>query len=86
MRKRRTRCGGKKRKIPVGALRRGCRGSYTVEAAFLYPILVFLIAFVLTLSMNWYENVRQAAEDTEELRELDTRSDFLGNGGGLMVR
>ncbi len=86
MRKRRECLELRKKKTAAGALRCGCRGSYTVEAAFLYPILVFLIAFVLTLSMNWYENVQQAAEDTEELKELDTRSDFLENIGGLITR
>ncbi len=64
----------------------GCRGSFTVEAAFLYPIIVILIAFMLTLSMNWYQNVRQAAQDTEELRELDTRSYFLDNIGQIISR
>ncbi len=57
------------------------KGSFTVESAFLYPIIVLLIAFMLYLSMGWYQNVRQAAEDTEELRELDTRAGFLENIG-----
>ncbi len=61
-------------------IRRGrCRGSFTLEAAFLYPVIVLLIAFMLSLSVGWYQNVRQAAEDTEELRELDMRSYFLDN-------
>ncbi len=62
---------------------RGCRASFTVEAAFLYPIIVILIAFILYLSMSWYVTVRTAAEDTEELRELDTRTYFLDNIGEL---
>ncbi len=62
-------------------LRRGCRASFTVEAAFLYPIIVILIAFILYLSMSWYVTVRTASEDTEELRELDTRTYFLDNIG-----
>ncbi len=62
------------------------RGSFTVEAVFLYPILVLLIAFMITLSMNWYEKVDQAAGDTEELRELDTRSYFLENITQILSR
>ncbi len=73
---------GKKQK--EGLLRRGCRASFTVEAAFLYPIIVILIAFILYLSMSWYVTVRTASEDTEELRELDTRAYFLDNIGELL--
>ncbi len=62
------------------------KGSFTVEAAFLYPIIVLLIAFMLYLSMGWYQNVRQAAEDTEQLRELDTRSSFLESIGHILER
>ncbi len=57
--------------------RRARKGSFTVEAAFLYPVIVLLIAFMLYLSMDWYQNVERAAEDTQQLREMDTREDFL---------
>ena len=33
-------------------------GSYTVEAVFLMPMIIFLLAFVLYVSMDWYESVR----------------------------
>ncbi len=69
-----------------GLLRRGCRASFTVESAFLYPIIVILIAFILYLSMSWYVTVRTTAEDTEELRELDTRAYFLENIGELIEK
>ncbi len=65
---------------------RALKGSFTFEAAFLYSVIVILIAFMLSLSMNWYQNVRQAAEDTEELRELDTRSYFLDSVAQVIGR
>ncbi len=86
-------CGKRRKRIQQmtgkewrGAHRRGCRGSFTVEAAFLYPILILLIAFLLTLSIHWYENVQETAEDTQELRELDTRDSFLENIGQILSR
>ena len=53
------------------------RGSYTVESVFLFPMIVFLLAFLLQLSVGWYENVHQEAENTETLRQLDARKYFL---------
>lgn len=58
-------------------LRTAQRGSYTVEAVFLFPVILFLMAFILQLSIALYENVQQAAEDVEVLRQLDTGSMFL---------
>ena len=52
-------------------------GSYTVEAAFLFPIIILVLAFVLRLSIGLYVTVREAAEDTESVTELDTREMFL---------
>ncbi len=54
-----------------------CRGSFTVEAVFLYPIIVALIAFMLSISINWYQSIRETAADTAELTELDTMENFL---------
>lgn len=62
--------------VPERGLRT-CRGSFTVEAVFLFPIIILLIAFMLHLSMDWYENVRQTCEDVDALIELDTRTYFL---------
>jgi len=53
------------------------RGSFTVEAVFLFPVIVLLLAFILHLSMDWYGSVQQAAADVDVLRELDSRSLFL---------
>lgn len=53
------------------------RGSYTVESVFLFPVIVFLIAFILQLSIALYGNVHQEAEDVEVLRQLDTGKMFL---------
>lgn len=53
------------------------RGSFTVEAVVLFPVIVLLIAFILRLSMDWYESVQQAAADIDALQQLDTRALFL---------
>ena len=53
------------------------KGSFTVEAVFIFPIILFLVAFMLHLSMDWFESIRQAAEDIDTLRELDMRICFL---------
>lgn len=53
------------------------RGSYTVEGVFIFPIIIFLIVFILRLAIALYGNVQMAAEDVEILRQLDTRSYFL---------
>ena len=52
-------------------------GSYTVEAVFLFPILVFLVVFMLQISMAWCEKVQQVSEDMETLQQLDSREAFL---------
>ncbi len=61
-------------------------GLFTVEAAVLYSIITLLIAFMLYLCIDWYGNVQTAAMDTEELRELDTRSYFLDNVAQIISR
>lgn len=53
------------------------RASFTVEAVFLFPIIIFLIAFMLHLSIDWFADIQQTAEDVDVLRELDTRTYFL---------
>ncbi|MCD8299717.1 MAG: hypothetical protein LUC41_00840 [Clostridiales bacterium] len=53
------------------------KGSFTVEAVFLYPIIVALVAFMLCICINWYQGISEAAADTEDLVELDTRGNFL---------
>ncbi len=54
-----------------------CKGSYAVEAAFLFPILVLLFAFILLLSIHWYEAVKAGASEISALQELDCRTIFL---------
>lgn len=53
------------------------KGSFTVEAVFLFPIILFLVAFMLHLSIDWFESIRQTAEDIDALQELDMRTCFL---------
>lgn len=51
--------------------KRGLRGSFTVEAAFLFPILVFLTAFVLQTAIALYEDADRAAADAAELEKTN---------------
>ncbi|MCD8366246.1 MAG: hypothetical protein LUC83_10680 [Clostridiales bacterium] len=78
----RQRIQNKKRKgsaVRSCKLKRGlyCRGSFTVEAAFLFPMIVLLAAFVLHVSMDWYEVVHEASADVDALLQLDTRTCFI---------
>ncbi len=66
-----------KRKAGNRRRMQGCTGSFTVESVFLFPIIILLIAFLLHLSMDWFESVRQAAEDVDALRQMSTRTYFL---------
>ncbi len=56
------------------------RGSYTLEAVFLFPMIVFLLAFMLQLSIGWYENIQEASENVDEVCLLETRKYFLDIG------
>ena len=55
-------------------------GSYTMEAVFLFPMIVFLLAFVLQLSVGWYGTIQEAAENVDDVCLLDTRKYFLDIG------
>lgn len=55
-------------------------GSYTLEAVFLFPIIVFLLAFVLQLTVGWYGNIQEAAENVDDVCLLETRKYFLDIG------
>ena len=46
----------------------------------------FLLAFVLYVSMDWYESVEQTAGSTEAIQQLDTRAYFLDIGEWKAVR
>ena len=52
-------------------------GSFTVEAVLLFPILVFLILFLLLTSISLYEEVDQAASDIKAVRQMDSLEIFL---------
>ncbi|MCD7921054.1 MAG: hypothetical protein LUE14_03095 [Clostridiales bacterium] len=67
----------RKRKYDGSVCKTTVRASFTVESVFLFPIIIFLIAFMLQLSIGWFESIQQAAADVDVLRELDTRSYFL---------
>ena len=53
------------------------KGSYTVEAVFLFPILIFLMAFLFRISIEQYETVVDASKDVTAVMEMDNRSLFL---------
>ncbi len=57
--------------------RHSVRASFTVEAVFLFPIFVFLLAFILSISMNWLVKIQEETADMETLSQLDTLSYFL---------
>lgn len=61
----------------VKLVKKTTRGSFTVEASFLFPILVLLTAFFLQASISLYSEVAKTAQDTAQLRELDGVEIFL---------
>lgn len=54
------------------AIKKTQKGVFTVEAAFLVPILILLTAFFLQTTISLYSEVDQAAQDTAALREMDS--------------
>lgn len=58
-------------------LKKTCSGTFTVEAAFIFPILVFLIAFFLQTAILLYSEVDHVAQDVTALRELNNVENFL---------
>jgi hypothetical protein len=63
-------------------LKYGVKGSFTVEAAFLFPILVLLIAFVLQTAIGWYEEVEQTSVAISNQQQIDSVSVFLRDALG----
>jgi hypothetical protein len=63
-------------------LKYGVKGSFTVEAAFLFPILVLLIAFVLQTAIGWYEEVEQTSAAISNQQQIDSVSVFLRDSLG----
>ena len=57
--------------------RRKLKGSFTVEAAFLFTIIVLLTAFFLQTAISLYGTVDNAAVIGEELKEIDGVELFL---------
>ena len=52
------------------------RASITVEAALLYPILIFLLMFLLQKTITYYQQTDQAAQGIISVEEPDTSKMF----------
>ena len=52
------------------------RASITVEAALLYPILIFLLMFLLQKTITYYQQTDQAAQGIISVEEPDTSQMF----------
>ena len=52
------------------------RPSNTVEAALLYPILIFLLMFLLQKTITYYQQTDQAAQGIISVEEPDTSKMF----------
>ena len=67
------------------------RASITVEAALLYPILIFLLMFLLQKTITYYQQTDQAAQGIISVEEPDTskmfwKIDFSTTGNGRNKR
>lgn len=76
-------CGGRRTALPEERRRTGIglpgprvRGSYTVEAAFLLPVIILLLAWTLHLSINLYAQVESAAASYEKAEDFDAAKRF----------
>lgn len=55
----------------------GLKGSFTVEAAFLCPVIVVLCALVLHAAIDMYGDVEKTADDLKTLQNLNTFKVFF---------
>ena len=66
------------------------RASITVEAALLYPILIFLLMFLLQKTITYYQQTDQAAQGIISVEEPDTSNvledSFSTTGNGRNKR
>lgn len=53
------------------------RGSFTVEASLLFPVLILLIIFFLHTAISCYEHVWHITEAIQSEQELDTTAIFF---------
>ena len=60
-----------------GMRRVSLAGSLTVEAAFLMPVLILLLAGLLTLTIHLYQNTVRYADDLERIEEVNGLELFL---------
>lgn len=56
---------------------RGLRASFTVEAAFLFPVIVLLTAFFFHTAIAQYGTVEKAAAGSEDLKNVKSVELFL---------
>ena len=47
------------------------RGVFTVEASVIFPMILFVTAFVIKTAVSQYETVRTAVEDVSEITQFD---------------
>lgn len=52
------------------------KASFTVEAAFLLPLIIVLTAWMIQLTIGLYESVSETAENITLVTELDAVSMF----------
>ena len=57
--------------------RKKLRGSFTVEAAFLFPVIILLTAFFLQTAISLYETVEEASANSKELKKINSVELFL---------
>lgn len=57
------------------------KASFTVEAAFLMPVVIILLAWMIHLTIGLYETTSEAADNIRQVEELDTVSLFRNLSG-----
>ena len=61
------------------------RGSYTVEAAFLMPMIILILAWTLSLTIALYERVDEYASEYDTVEDFDSAKRFRNLTDGSML-
>lgn len=61
------------------------RGSYTVEAAFLMPMIIVILAWTLSLTIALYAQVDRYASEYDTVEDFDSAKRFRNLTDGSML-
>jgi hypothetical protein len=66
----------RRKRQPVHIGKRKLQASFTVEAAFLMPVTILLLIWVISLSIDLYTRVDERAENLERIEKQNSVKEF----------